>query len=388
MKINNWYKRNFESGLVGRYITMQHMYPLLDLYKSSNEITVAGVSENGQDIPLIKIGSGKKVVLAWSQMHGNESTTTKALFDFIKFISQKQYFQLEIELFLSKYTFYIIPILNPDGAQLYTRENGNKVDLNRDAQDLSQSESKCLRKVFDTVKPELCLNMHDQRSIFGFNNGKPAAVSFLSPAANKSRSLTDARKVAMEKIVKMNTFLQKHIPEQVGRYDDSYNEACVGDTFQKAGVPTILFEAGHFKQDYQRENTRELIFYALLSLFDIMEDQPITTNYKDYYEIPENIKNYNDFILRNVRIKSENDPVDLAIQYQEVLKNDIIVFNPVIDEIGDLKNRIGHMEKDACGAIILTKSQDNLTIGSKISKIFAKSDNSVIFFQEFPSVVC
>jgi murein tripeptide amidase MpaA len=32
------------------------------------------------------------------------------------------------------FTFYCIPMLNPDGAALYTRENANKVDLNRDSQ--------------------------------------------------------------------------------------------------------------------------------------------------------------------------------------------------------------------------------------------------------------
>ena len=44
-------------------------------------------------------------------------------------------------------TLYIIPILNPDGAKAYTRLNANEVDLNRDAQDLSQPESKVLRAV-------------------------------------------------------------------------------------------------------------------------------------------------------------------------------------------------------------------------------------------------
>jgi hypothetical protein len=31
------------------------------------------------------------------------------------------------------------------------------------------------------------------------------------------------------------------------------------------GVPTLLFEAGHFEGDYQREITRKYIFIALIS---------------------------------------------------------------------------------------------------------------------------
>ena len=368
MEIENWYHSNFEAHLKGRYITLETVKPLLDGYKNRFEITVPGTSENGKDIHLVKIGSGKKIFLAWSQMHGNESTTTKALFDFIKFLGQREYFQKEIQQFLKTHSLYIIPILNPDGAELYTRENANDVDLNRDFQDLSQRESRCLRAVFDELKPNGCLNMHDQRTIYGFDDGLPATVSFLSPAADVDRSMTKARKLAMEGIVRMNWYLQKIIPGQVGRYDDSFNPACVGDTFQMAGTPTILFEAGHYKNDYQRESTREFIFYALLAFFDIIgENQEI--NYKDYFNIPENRKNYRDFIIRNVKLRQFTDYVDIAIQYSEVLKDGAITFEPVVDEVGKLEDSFGHGEEDADGSEILTKNDKNLTNGVKVSEI-------------------
>ncbi|PHR12027.1 MAG: peptidase M14 [Aequorivita sp.] len=387
MEIEHWYSNNFETHLRGRYIAMEHIYPLLDLYKTCYEISVSGVSEMGQDIPIIKVGTGNKIVLGWSQMHGNESTTTKALFDFLRFIRQKDDFQSEIESFLNTYSFFILPMLNPDGAKLYTRENANGVDLNRDAQELSQKESQILRNVFEKIKPSLCLNLHDQRSIYGFKNGKPAAISFLSPAADKKRTLTPSRKLAMEHIVKMNHLLQYYIPGQVGRYDDSFNEACVGDTFQKAGVPTILFEAGHCDTDYQREKTRKYIFYSLLSLFNILETDKEISNHEAYFKIPENLKNYNDFILRNVKLESEEKFISVAIQYREILKNETIVFEPFIDEIGDLKTKFGYIERNAKGAEILTNSQQNLTVGENISEIIDKNDKSVVFFQKINSLI-
>ena len=387
MKIEDWYKNHFETQLRGRYITMEHIYPLLDMYKIKYEVSVPGVSEKGQDIPLIKIGNGKQVVLGWSQMHGNESTTTKALFDFIRFIDQKENFQSEIDEFLGTYTFYLFPMLNPDGAQLYTRENANGVDLNRDAQDLSQKESKCLRKVFEALKPDLCLNLHDQRSIYGFKDGKASTISFLSPAANKERSITPSRIIAMEQIVKMNKLLQDYIPGQVGRYDDSFNNACVGDTFQNAGVPTILFEAGEYSQDYHREKTREFIFYSLLVLFNIIGDSKPALNYRDYFNIPENLKNYNDCILRNAKLKDKREQVSVAIQYREILRNETIVFEPFIDEIGSLKNKFAYIENNVEGAEILTNSQDILTVGDNISEIIDKNDKSMIYFQRINSII-
>lgn len=381
MDIDSWYKDNFEKRIHGRYITLEDVYPILDGYKNIFGITVPGTSEMGADLPLIKIGNGTKIVLGWSQMHGNESTTTKALFDFFKFISQRKTFQLEIELFLKTYTFYVFPILNPDGARLYTRENSNGVDLNRDAQRLSQKESQCLRKVFDQLAPSLCLNLHDQRSIYGFENGNPATVSFLSPAADQNRTVTSARKETMRQIVKMDAYLQKYIPLQVGRYDDSFNEACVGDTFQKAGVPTILFEAGHYKNDYQREKTRELIFYSLLVLFDIIGENHDHLDYKTYFDIPENCKNYNDIILRNARVKKGGPIISVAIQYAEVLQNGIIDFIPVIEEIGALETKVGHREIDCNGTVILSESQERLREGLNISRIVNEGDNFTINFQ-------
>ncbi|WP_347374771.1 M14 family zinc carboxypeptidase [Aequorivita sp. Q41] len=382
MKIESWYQQNFEHHLLGRYISMEHVYPLLEMYNLKYEISVIGVSEKGQDIPMLKVGKGDKVVLGWSQMHGNESTTTKALFDFLKFISQDTVFKTEIEHFLNTYSFYIVPILNPDGAACYTRVNANNIDLNRDALSLSQLESQCLRKLFEELKPSLCLNLHDQRSIFGFKSGKPATISFLSPAADEERTVTTARKVAMEQIVKMNAILQKYIPGQVGRYDDSFNNTCVGDTFQKAGAPTILFEAGHYEQDYQREKPREFIFYALVALFDIIGEGS-APEYKAYFNIPENLKNFNDFILRNVTIPTQKETVSIAIQFKEFLQNKSVDFKPFIDEIGGLDTRIGHKEADLNGGEILTIPQESLTVGMDISKIIDKTTNSVIFSYNF-----
>jgi murein tripeptide amidase MpaA len=54
-------------------------------------------------------------------------------------------------------------MLNPDGADMYTRLNANEVDLNRDSQNLTQPESKVLREIFDLFQPHYCFNLHDQQ---------------------------------------------------------------------------------------------------------------------------------------------------------------------------------------------------------------------------------
>ncbi|MCW9037085.1 M14 family zinc carboxypeptidase [Altibacter sp.] len=382
MNLSTWYAAHFESRLRGRYLSLKHIDPLLKSFSNRLKISYPGNSEQGKKIPLITLGHGSKIVLAWSQMHGNESTTTKALFDLFRFLDQKNDFQEEIEHFLQEYTLYAFPILNPDGAERYTRENANGVDLNRDAVTLSQSESRLLKHVFDEVQPNLCLNLHDQRTIYGLPTGLPATISFLAPAADPQRALTPAREVAMQKIIVLNAFLQNYVSNQIGRYDDTFNANCVGDAFQQAGVPTILFEAGHFQNDYEREITRKYIFLAFSKLFGLQGASEVVSSTDQYFSIPENRIIYKDVIIRNVCFNNNNKPRDIGIQFSEILTNEQIDFVPHIDELGDLSNYKGHREIDGQGCTVLVNSHQNTNVGQKVSIISNKTGDSVLFIPE------
>jgi len=380
------YQDHFESRLKGRYVAPKHLTPILESLPDLFRVSIIGQSEKGLDIHNISIGSGKKVVLAWSQMHGNESTTTKALFDFYHFLGQKQVFQKEIETFLETYTFHCIPILNPDGAKNYTRENSNGVDLNRDAQDRSQNESRALATLFDSLQPHLCLNLHDQRTLYSLPDDHTATVSFLAPAANAERTITAAREEAMKLITAMSQLLQEHIPGKVGRYDDSFNIECVGDTFQNAGVPTILFEAGHYPQDYERTRSRECIFYAFLELFGIDKtDEELEVD--DYFKIPQNEKKFRDVILRNISLEDNSETTSIAINFEEVLENDAIRLVPKIEEMGDLSHLIGHEEIDGGNSVILLNSYENVFVGGKVSTIVDKNAINTVFFKDSCNII-
>ena len=376
MQITTWYIRNFEDRLNGRYVAIKHILPILEDYQELFNVSVAGYSENGVEIPLVSFGQGEKIVLIWSQMHGNESTTTKALFDFFKFITLNKQ---TTKTLLSKHTFYVLPMLNPDGAAKYTRENANGVDLNRDAQDLSQGESKVLRSIFDTLQPDLCLNMHDQRSIFGIVGPKPATLSFLAPSADVLKTITPSRKVAMGLIVKMKNYINANHHNQIGRFDDTYNQHCVGDSFTSSGTPTILFEAGHFKDDYNREQSRSFVFYGLIALFDLdITFQNNSVDYNEYFTIPENQKLYKDLILYNVHVDGKASLQTISFQYKEKLVKQKIMFELHFDSMGGDNNVLGHQHFDLQGGKILVNSHQNIIIGKKISTIFDINRNLML----------
>ena len=343
--------------LLGRYITLNDIAPVLNKLNTENQLAIEGYSVLKNPIYSYQIGTGKIKIFLWSQMHGNESTTTKALFDFLNLLQSNS--ELAIHL-LNHFTFYCLPMVNPDGATLYTRENANQIDLNRDAQNLTQPESLVLRTYFNKVQPDYCYNLHDQRTIFGVaDTGKPATISFLAPSYNENRDINEVRTKAIKVIVAMNNALQEYIPNQVGRFDDSFNINCIGDTFQSMNVPTILIEAGHYKNDYNREETRKYIFIALLSGFvKLFENDIVNNKIEDYLNIPQNKVVFYDFVYKNIKINYDSNKIitNIAIQFKEVLIDNKINFNAFIAKIGNIDDFFGHFEYDAKGAIYSNKS--------------------------------
>lgn len=348
--LNSLYSLIRNPDLFGRYITNSHIEVCLKKFPKSL-ISIVGQSAEKRPIYCLTFGNGPKKILLWSQMHGNESTTTKALFDCFNLFLTNNEISNSI---LDNCTICVIPILNPDGAERYTRLNANNVDLNRDAQDLTQPESNVLQELFCDFKPNYCFNLHGQRTIYNVGKTSNSSVlSFLSPSQDDKRLLTLNRKVAMGIISHVNEFLQIQIPNSIARYDDGFNLNCVGDTFQSMGVPTVLYEAGHFPKDYDREYVRYLMFVAILKGLHVVASDNDVNVYKTYFEIPENDKKFYDVIIRNAKLTNEAiDLVDIAIQYKEELVNREVVFKPIVEEISKLDDFYGHKEIDARGLLV------------------------------------
>lgn len=382
--LKNEYLHYYERSLFGRYINADHIKIALEKHSTYFDVKVIGKSVLKEDIHFIKIGSGEKKILMWSQMHGNESTTTKAVFDLLNVLADMG--NNEVVKLLKSCTIGIIPMLSPDGARAYTRLNANQVDLNRDAQSLTQPESKVLRACFEAFKPDFCFNLHGQRTIFSAGPySKSATVSFLSPAQDAACTVTETRKKAMDVIVKMNEGLQNQIPNQVGTYDDAFNINCVGDAFQSLNVPTILFEAGHYHDDYDREKVRALVLKSLwVGLTEIAFNEVQGVNEKTYFEIPQNEKLFYDIIIRNAKLKRGDvyQVLDVAVQYEEKLGDSGVDFIPKIEKISDLKGFYGHKEIDAQEQIVFVEDDEALKEGSAIDFVLINSEKHPLYIEK------
>lgn len=341
----------------GRYVHNNDLNIFLKSLSSKFYLSIIGNSVLQKPIHYIKIGIGKTKVVVWSQMHGNESTTTKGLIDWLNYLDANEVYYENIS---SKFELHIIPILNPDGAETYTRTNANNIDLNRDAYNCTQPESKILRNLINEIQPNFALNLHDQRSIFGLKEfEKPATMSFLTAAFNESRAFNSVRNKAAAIIATISDELQKYIPNQVGRFDDSFNINCTGDYFTSIGIPTLLFEAGHYK-DYLRDDVRNFVFIGLFSFFSSvsLSNNDLDENSK-YLSICQNSKCFFDIIFKNVKIIENNleKIINFAVQFEEVLSSNSVIFLGKIVKIDELENYFAHEIID--GNFDLFESENN-----------------------------
>jgi len=242
--------------------------------------------------------------------------------------------------------------------------NANQVDLNRDSVELSQPESKLLRQLLENIQPDFAFNLHDQRSIFGVGDtGKSAAISFLAPAFNAEREMNATRKKAVQLIVAMNEVVQKMAPGHVGRFDDGFNLNCIGDYAQAMGIPTILIEAGHWANDYQRENTRTLVCASLLRVLDVLAHNTYEAySTEAYFSLPENTKSFCDVELSNVIIPSSQRKFIVKIQYKEVLTDGSVKFCPIVVGIDKKESKFVHtlIEKECMLKSFIEKPNDIL----------------------------
>lgn len=322
---------------------------LLRYFSTKNtEKEQIGTSFLGNPIYKLSFGTGEKRILIWSQMHGNESSGTRAMFDVINFFEQNSEITQNI---LSQLTIDFIPMLNPDGANVNTRRNAIGIDINRDFLAKESTEIHILLKQVEKGNYSTLFNLHDQRTIFNVGTTEePATLSFLAPSYNLEEDVNDVREKTMGIIQAINTDLQKVIPGKVGRYTSEFYPMSTGDNFTKMGYPCVLFEAGHYPNDYQRNETRKYNALAIISgLFSVAIQNEFT--FDKYLSIPQNGQRFLDVILHNVQIQNgeKSSHVDLGIYFEDIYNNKSNKVEQIakIIEIGDLRKFVGHLELDA-----------------------------------------
>jgi len=348
------YETYKETAVDHRRFKYQEVIHLVKDRKDNFQVEAIGKSVEGKEIYQMTWGNGPTKVMLWSQMHGNESTATMALFDLFNFLEgENDGLETIREKLKEKLTLRFIPMVNPDGMDQWIRRNALDIDLNRDAIKLASPEALILKNARDVFSPEFGFNLHDQQIYYSAGEtSTPASISVLAPAYNYETEVNAVRQKAMQVIVGMNNLMQQYKPGHVGKYDDYFEPRAFGDNFQKWGTSTILIESGGYPNDPEKQEIRKMNFLIMLHALIEIADQTYTQyTLPEYYKIPDNFIRLMDLVVRNIQMENEGHTyeIDLGVRRREVDAHGSYFVNGTVDDLGDLSIFYGFEELDAKG---------------------------------------
>jgi hypothetical protein len=282
-----------------------------------------GESILGRPIRSVTFGQGPTKVLLWSQMHGDEATATMALADIFRFLVEATGDPLRDRL-RRDLTIAFIPMLNPDGAEVFQRENAVGIDVNRDARRLSTPEARTLKKMHEAFRPQFGFNLHDQnaRTRVGAR-GVQSAIALLAPAYDRALSYNEVRSRARLVAATLATIFTHEIPGRVAKYDDAFNPRAFGDLMQQWGTSTVLIESGALPDDPQKQRLRALNVAGILAALDAIATGSYASASPAAYEsLPFNQGGAFDVLITGGQLVLPGKApmtVDIAINYDDAV---------------------------------------------------------------------
>ena len=335
---------------------LEWLRPFVEEYVVGTE--PLGPSAEGRTISLYSYGSGATNILLWSQMHGDEPTATMALMDMLGFFRNHPTHEVA-RLIHERLTLRLIPMLNPDGAERFTRRTAQLVDLNRDALDLQTPEANILKSTHGRFNPEYAFNLHDQDPRYTVGTTKQiTAIALLAPAFNEER-LDNAVRMRAKKVAAMFAeAMNEFIPQQLAKWDDAYEPRAFGDSVQRWGTSTVLVESGGWKGDKEKMFLRKLNCVGLLTSLAAIADGSFDSADTQIYErIPFNTKFGFDLIIKNARLRSSDRAstvrVDVGINFDEATdERGTVQFMGKIIDVGDLSTFTAFEVREALGKLL------------------------------------
>lgn len=241
------------------------------LLKLGLKVNEVGRSNANREIYQIEWGKGPLKIFLWSQMHGDEPTATSALIDMFT-VLEKNRDQEWAKRIAEKVTIRAVPMLNPDGAEVFIRRNLQGIDINRDALDLKTPEGRLLKQLRDSWQPEIGFNLHNQQALTAAGQtDKQAAISFLVVYGDEAKTPSDGHERNKRIVAAMIQALNQFIPGHIARYDDEWTPTAFGDNFSKWGTPVILIETGglHGKDEMYLV---KMNFVAMMTALKVVTD--------------------------------------------------------------------------------------------------------------------
>ena len=356
------------AAITNRRFTSVELWQAIAPSLTSRSLRTDTIGRSVLGVPLrtVTFGNGPVKALLWSQMHGDESTASMSLADILRFLADTAPDPLR-ERLREKLTITFVPMLNPDGAETWQRENAEGIDINRDARQLATPEGRALNALRERLQPDFGFNLHDQgaRTRAG-PRGPQAAIALLAPPTDLDNGYNGVRTRARLLAALIAHELARDIPGRVARYDDTFNPRAFGDAMQRAGTSTVLIESGALPDDPQKQRLRRLNVAAILAALDgIATGSYLGANPDDYESLPVNTSGAIDLlVLGGHLVMPGREPrrADLAINFEDAVART----GARVRDVGDLRELVAIDTLDARGLFIHVPGSTASGAGARI----------------------
>ncbi|MFF0945199.1 M14 family zinc carboxypeptidase [Kocuria sp. CPCC 205300] len=212
-------------------------------------------SEQGRDLWVATVGSGEEHVWLQGRIHGNEPYGTDSLLSLLKDLGTNG--SAEYELLREKFTFHVIPMYNPDGAEANIRhtvlwdqvsggpEGGapQRIDLNRDwtAEGFAADESRAFYEYWTTVDPAWGVDIHHQGLKKEYGTGDDVTLSLGISLAPGGPTLPGLEDGAYDRLTRQ---MHVHVYDELSKYGyvnmDRYQVGGSQEIDIKGGVVSAM----------------------------------------------------------------------------------------------------------------------------------------------------
>jgi hypothetical protein len=318
-----------------------------------------GRSAEGRRLAVLRLGTGPVKVLLWSQMHGDEPTATSSLVDLVNYLGKARRSEATGRL-LSRLTIYLLPMLNPDGAERTTRRNTQGIDINRDALRLQTPEGRFLKSVRDRFGPATGYNLHNQSPLtIAGAGGDQVALALLSVAFDEALTENEGRQRTKRLALAVVDAVAPWAKGRIARYDADYTPRAFGDSMTRWGTATLLIETGGWNGPDEAGTLVRLNFVALLMSLQALADGSLAgRDPKGYDALPVvHREGLFDVVVREATVLNG---AGLAPYVADVALNRPIPFAGLgprsragVVDVGDLTTFRGKEEIDAKGKLLV-----------------------------------
>lgn len=353
------------AAITERRFTQAQLWRAIQPSLKSPKLTVkdVGKSMQGRTLRTVTFGKGPVKVFMWSQMHGNEATATMALADIFAFLVAKEPSALRDRI-ENDLTVTFLPMLNPDGAEIFQRENAAGIDINRDVRRLSTPEARTLKAVRDAVVPDFGFNLHDQNARTRAGNGAGAAIALLPPAADSAKTYNAVRTRARLVAAWLATDFNNVIKGRIAKYDDTFNPRAFGDLMQAWGTSTVLIESGAIVGDPQKMKLRIYNTAAILGVLEAIALKSFEqADTRAYESLPFNRGGAYDMLIVGATVVTPAGVTreDVAINFDDSVART----SGRLVEMGDLEGVIALDTLDLSGKFLHVSPANGLTRAGK-----------------------